>query len=79
MWSPNQQVFERIQHTAGTKIDEGGVKELLLNDLSKPFEFILLDPFNKKLHAYSLNSDIQRIGNAYLGRIKPFLQPIKYL
>ena len=58
---------------AGTKIDEGGVKGALLNNLSKAFEFILLDLFTKKLHTYSLDSHIPRIGSAYLGRIKAFL------
>ena len=59
---------------SGTKIDEGGVKGALLNDLSKAFEFILLGLFNKKLHAYSLDSHMQRICKAYFGRIKVYLR-----
>ena len=57
---------------SGTKIDEGGVKGALLNDLSKAFQFILLGLFNKKLHAYSLDSHMQRICKAYFGRISVF-------
>ena len=46
-----------------------------MNDLSKAFECILLDLFNVKLNARSLDSRIQRISNAYLGRVKAYLRP----
>ena len=57
----------------GTKLDKGGVSGALLNDLSKAFDYTLLDLFNAKLHAQSLGSHIQCIGNAYLGCIEVHL------
>ena len=38
-------------------------------------ECILLDLFYTKLHAHSLGSYMQRIGNEYLGRIEVYLGP----
>ena len=51
---------------AGTKIDKGRLSGALINDVSKALECILLDLFNDKLHAQSLDSHIQRLGNPYL-------------
>ena len=60
---------------AGAKLEKGRINGALLNDLSKPLECILLDLFNVKLHLHSLDSHIQHIGNAHLGRIKAYLGP----
>ena len=46
-------------------MDKGGLSVALSNDVPKAHEFTLLDCFNTKLHAQSLDSLIQRIDNTY--------------
>ena len=47
----------------GAKIDKGVFSGLLSNNLSKALECISIDLFNAKLHAHSLDSQVQRIGS----------------
>ena len=67
--------FSLLLSKTGTKLDKGRVTGALLNDISKVLECILLDLFNVKLHAHSLDSHIQRICNASLERKKAHFRP----
>ena len=57
------------------KLDRRGVSAALLNDFSKALEYNLLDFFNNKLHAHSVDAHIQRLGHAYLGDMKMYWGP----
>ena len=58
-----------------TELGKGGVSGVLLDHLSKALDCILFDLFNAKLCAHSLYSHIQRIGDAYFGFMKLYLEP----
>ena len=60
---------------SGTELGKEGVSGVLLDHLSKALDCILFDLFNAKLCAHSFYSHIQRIGDAYFGLMKLYLEP----